>query len=303
MYNSPAFQTGQKGHGMDRSEWVERFRQRLSETIERQGVSRSAFAARIGLDRSTLSQLLSSDNTRLPRAETIAAIASEAQVSTDWLLGLSQARRPEAELVSGALEIEPGGASPMDERLRMWHAEAVGSKVRYVPTTLPDLLKTETTIAYEYAEYGDQLSEVRRQQAASNLAYTRRPETDMEACAAFQLLESFARGEGIWGDMPLADRLDQLDQIAQLSDELYPTFRWFLFDGLKRYSVPFTLFGPSRAAVYFGNMYLVFTGTEHIRAMARHFDDLIRAAVIQPTEVPAYVARLRAEVAAGGGGS
>jgi hypothetical protein len=36
--------------------------------------------------------------------------------------------------------------------------------------------------------------------------------------------------------------------------------------------------------------------------MARHFDDLIRAAVIQPTEVPAYVARLRAEVAGEGEG-
>jgi len=286
---------------MDRSEWVERFRERLAEVIERQGVSRSAFAARIGLDRSTLSQLLSTDNRRLPRAETIAAIAREAQVSADWLLGLSQAGRPEAELVSGAPEIEPGGASPMDERLRRWHSEAVGTKVRYVPTTLPDLLKTDATIEHEFNEQDLQLSEVRRQQAASNLAYTRRPETDMEACCAFQLVESFARGHGIWRDLPLADRLAQLDQIVQLVDELYPTFRWFLFDGLRRYSVPFTLFGPKRVAVYFGNMYFVFTSTEHIRIMTRHFDDLIRAAVIQPTEVGAYVARLRDEVAAAEG--
>lgn len=286
---------------MDRSEWVERFRERLGEVIERQGVSRSAFAARIGLDRSTLSQLLSADNTRLPRAETVAAIAREAQVSADWLLGLSQEGQPDAELVAGAPEIEPGGASPMDARLQRWHSEAVGTKVRYVPTTLPDLLKTDATIEHEYHDRDEQLSEVRRQQAASNLAYTRRPETDMEACSTFQLVESFARGHGIWSDLALADRLAQLDQIVELVDELYPTFRWFMFDGLRRYSVPFTLFGPRRVAVYFGNMYFVFNSTEHIRIMTRHFDDLIRAAVVQPTDVSAYVARLRAEVAAAEG--
>lgn len=282
---------------MDRSEWVERFRERLLEVIENQGISRSAFAARIGLDRSTLSQLLSSDNARLPRAETIGAIAQEAQVSADWLLGLSQERKPEAELVAGAPEIEPGGANPMDERLRRWHAEAVGTKVRYVPTTLPDLLKTDATIAYEYDEHDASLSDVRRRQAASNLAYTRRPETDMEACSAFQLLESFARGHGTWRDLPRDDRLAQLDQMVELVDELYPTFRWFLYDGLRHYSVPFTLFGPKRVAVYFGNMYFVFTATEHIRTMTRHFDNLIRSAVIQPTEVGAYIRRLRDEVA------
>ena len=61
---------------MDRRETVEVFRERLTDVIERSGLSRSAFATSAGLDRSTLSQLLSSNNDRLPRAETIAAIAS-----------------------------------------------------------------------------------------------------------------------------------------------------------------------------------------------------------------------------------
>ena len=74
---------------MHRRETVEIFRTRLLEVIEQSGMSRSEFARRIGADRSTLSQLLSSDGTRLPRAETIAAIATVAQVSVDWLLGLS----------------------------------------------------------------------------------------------------------------------------------------------------------------------------------------------------------------------
>lgn len=282
---------------MDRSEWVMRFRERLHEVLAREGGSRAAFAARVGLDRSTLSQLLSPENDRLPRAETIAAIAREAQVSADWLLGLSQDGRPGAELVAGELEVEPGGASPMDERLRRWHAEALGTKIRYVPTTLPDLLKTEATIEYEFRARDADMPQVRQRQAESKLAYTRLPETDMEACCAFQVMEALAYGQGAWRDFPERDRLAQLEHARQLVEELYPTFRWFLYDGLERFSVPFTVFGPQRVAVYFGNMYFVFRATEHIRIMTRHFDDLIRAAVIQPTGVGAYLETLHGQVA------
>ena len=82
-----------------------------------------------------------------------------------------------------------------------------------------------------------------------------------------------------------------------LVDELYPTFRWFLFDGLQRYTIPVTIFGPQRAAIYLGQMYIVFTSTEHIRTLTQHFDDLIRSAVIQPTDVPTYLRTLRDEIA------
>ena len=121
---------------MNRQETVTVFCQRLSEIIERSGQSRSAFANAVGLDRSTLSQLLSANNDRLPRAETIVAIAAMAQVSVDWLLGLSQQSSAGSELVSSALEleIESGVSLPMDERLQRWHAEAVGYKIRYVPS-------------------------------------------------------------------------------------------------------------------------------------------------------------------------
>jgi transcriptional regulator with XRE-family HTH domain len=284
---------------MDRRQWVERFRERLGEVIDHQGISRSAFAARIGLDRSTLSQLLSADTVRLPRAETIAAIAREAQVSADWLLGLSQEPRPEAELVASAPAVERGGASPLDARLSRWRREAIGAKIRYVPTTLPDLLKTDATLTYEYQGSEDPLSQSRRTEAAENLAYMRQPETDMEACCSFQLLRSFAFGHGVWAGLSRDRRIAQLDQIERLVDELYPTFRLFLFDGLQRYCVPLTVFGPKRAAVYFGDMYFVFTATEHIRIMTRHFDELIRAAAVQPTEVGTLTRDLRRQVAAG----
>ena len=286
---------------MDRRKTVEAFRERLSEVIERSGLSRMAFSARVGLDRSTLSQLLSPGNERLPRAETIAAIAGRELVSIDWLLGLSQEGQITADIIAPALEIESGAASPADERLARWHAEAAGYKIRYVPTTLPDLLKTEEVIRYEFQEYGARVPKARIEQAEERLAYSRLPETDMEACSSFQALEDFARGHGVWRGLPAEGRAAQLNAMTVLLDELYPTFRWFLFDGLQRYSIPLTIFGPKRVAVYVGNMYLVFNSTEHIQVLTRHFDDLIRAAVVQPPDVIAFLKGLLRELDGGAG--
>ncbi len=286
---------------MDRRKTVEAFRERLGEVIDRSGLSRMAFAARVGLDRSTLSQLLSPGNERLPRAETIAAIAAREQVSVDWLLGLSQEGQISADIMAPALEIESGAASPADERLARWHAEAAGYKIRYVPTILPDLLKTEEVIRYEFQEYGAKVPKARIEQAEERLAYSRLPETDMEACSSLQSVEDFAHGQGVWKGLPVDSRIAQLNAMTVLLDELYPTFRWFLFDGLQRYSVPLTIFGPKRAAVYVGNMYLVFNSTEHIRVLTGHFDDLIRAAVVQPPDVADFLKGLLRELGPGVG--
>lgn len=281
---------------MDKRRTVEIFRDRLSEVIARSGLSRARFAARAGLDRSTLSQLLSPGNDRLPRAETIAAIAQLEQVSVDWLLGISQEGQLSTGVLTQAMEIEPGAGSPADARLTRWHAEAAGYKIRYVPTTLPDLLKTEEVIRYEYQEYGGNVPRARIEQAESRLAYSRRPETDLEVCSSIQSLQEFARGQGIWTGLSRDIRIAQLTVIFGLLDELYPTFRWFLFDGLRSYSVPFTIFGPKRAAIYLGNMYFVFNSTEHIRALTEHFDRLIRAATVQPREVMGLVSNLLREI-------
>jgi hypothetical protein len=47
-----------------------------------------------------------------------------------------------------------------------------------------------------------------------------------------------------------------------------------------------------RAAIYVGDMYFVFTSTEHIRELTRHFDNLIRAARFQPNETAAVLREL-----------
>ncbi len=277
---------------MDREEVVALFRERLQETIEATGDSRAAFAERAGLDRSTLSQLLSPENKRLPRSETLLNIARTTQLSVDWLLGLSQTPQLAAEFVGDAPEITHGAASPLDERLRRWHADAIGYKIRYVPSTLPDLLKTEAVIQYEYEGFGDRITDMQRDEAEARLAYSRKPETDIESVSSFQSISAFANGEGIWSDLPKEARREQLEQIAHLADELYPTFRWFLYDGLRNFSAPFTVFGPKRAALYLGGMYFVFTATEQVRVLSRYFDQLIRDARYQPTDIVGYAEQL-----------
>lgn len=277
---------------MDRSETVEAFRSRVLELIERNKESRSAFAARAGMDRSTLSQLLSTDNDRLPRTESVVAIASMEQVSCDWLLGLTQDEQQGTELIHGGMEIEAEAGSPMDERLARWHKEATGYKIRYIPTTLPDLLKTEDVIRYECPNLIDVPPEASVEQTSSRLNYSRDPDTDMEVCCAFQTLEMFARGQGLWHGLEVAKRRAQIERMIQLSEELYPTFRWVLYDGLRHFSVPVTLFGSQRAVVYVGDIYFVFNLTEHIRVLASHFDGLVKVAAKQPTEVPGYLEKL-----------
>ena len=202
---------------MNRTEVVALFRERLLEIIERSGLSRSAFAQKIQLDRSTLSQLLSAENERLARAETILAIATEGAVSIDWLLGRSQEEGQGAALVANAMQIEPGADVPVDERLQRWHAEAAGYKIRYVPASLPDLLKTQDVIDFEYGTRSSDTAQNRWEETEARLAYSRLPETDMEVCTTFQSIEAFAAGGGIWDGLSEEARAGQLDHMIRSS--------------------------------------------------------------------------------------
>ena len=283
---------------MDRRDLLEVFRGRLAESMARGGLTQAELARRVGLDRSTLAQFLASGNKRLPRADTLAALALDQQVSVDWLLGLAQEGALGAALLPQPIEIEKGGHVPADARLQRWLAEAGagGYKVRYVPTTLPDLLKTDEIIRYEFRDEAPAVPRSRIAVASGQLATQRRPESDLEVCSSRQAIESFARGEGIWRELDIDSRRRQMAHMIELATELYPTFRWFLYDGLHRYAAPMTIFGPRRAALYIGDLYLVLNSTEHIRALAARFDDLIRAAVVQPSDVVKWLEGLAREL-------
>ena len=271
------------------------FRERMRLLIEQSGLNHSRFARSVGIDRSSLSQLLSPSALRLPRADTLAAIAETCQTSTDWLLGLTQEGPVGAELVTGPLEFEDFSVASVNGKILGWHRESGGHKVRYVPATLPDLLKTDEVAAYEFRRYGAGRTEQSIRDTRVLLSRHRREEAELEACQAAQDIRGFARGEGIWSGLSRAVRRTQLEHIIALLEELYPRFRWFQFDGREVYTAAFTIFGPLRTVVFVGQAYLVLNSREHIRLFSRRFDELIRSATVQPHEAGDYIRGLLAD--------
>jgi transcriptional regulator with XRE-family HTH domain len=277
---------------LDRRDILPRFQQRLREVLARSDMNQAEFAKAAGIDRSTLSQLLSAGADRLPRVESIVAIAKIGHVSRDWLLGLSQIDRTDGGVVGESLQIERDAPSPLDERLLRWHTEAAGYRIRHIPTTFPDMLKTDAVIEDEYGPNAALGPRRRIEITQARLNYLRQPETEIECCTPVQTLEALARGEDIWRTLPVAIRRAQIEQIIALCDELYPRFRLFLYDRKKLFSVPLTVFGPMRAAIYLGQTYFVFHSTDHIRALVRHFDQIVRGASVQPNEIMRFLQSL-----------
>ena len=281
----------------DRHDTVLTFRNRLERAMDRVEISQSELARQAGIDRSTLSQLLKGEGQRLPRAETVAAIARCLQISMDWLLGLSGDERTQAAILRESIEIAPLTKTPVDENLARWHDEAVGTKIRYVPSTLPDLMKTEATLNHEFRDYAVKSPKQAITASRDKRRFSRLPDADMEICLPRQRLENYAAGTGLWQGISKEHRLEQLEEMQSLLQELYPKLRLFLFDGLTHYAAPYTIFGRQRAAIYMGQMYFAFTTRDHVRTLTDHFDDLIRAAVIQSNEVSDFVGALKAKVA------
>lgn len=279
------------------------FRRRLVELIERSGLSKTAFAERVGVDRSALSQLLSTKEPRLPRAETLAAMAQAQSVSLDWLLGLSEDDALATE-VAAEVEIEAPAPGEVQARLLEWRREALGGKIRYVPSHLPDLVRLPEITALETPPPPPEARmtvdlpsretriDAKLEIDRSALAISRDAETDMEICMPRQRLELVAVGDGVYRGMSADLRRRQLAHIADLLDELYPRLRLFLFDARTAFSAPYTVFGAHRAAVYIGDVYLVLNGRAQIAALTRHFDQLIRIAEVDARDAAALLGRM-----------
>ena len=277
---------------MNKTEVAESFRKRLLVIIQRRNETVSAFARRCGLDRSALSQFLDESVVRLPRAETLAAIANAEGVSIDWLLGMRQDEENFGELTP-VMKVEAGDRGSTDSALAGWLRDASGYKIRYSPSSLPDLLRTKAVTDYEYQSPVHHYADVKTGQSQEQLDYSRLPDTDMEVVLPMQRLQNLAAGTDIWSGLHRGVRQAQLEQISHLLEELYPTFRLFLYDGIKNYCAPFTVFGPKRAAVYLGGMYLVINSSDQIRELSKHFDNIIRVAQVSPDRAAQWVTDLK----------
>ena len=267
------------------------FRARLAQLQAQSRLTQSAFAETIGIDRSALSQLMTGAAPRLPRAETLLALAGRFHVSTDWLLGLSE----DTGIATQTLDaVETEAALDEEHRTAMerWHHDASGQKIRYVPAQLPDLMRTPAVISFQ-AQSSEQERRRLQAQTARRLSFSRAPEADIEMCMPLQTFEVFAAGVGVWRGLSAQARAEQLDYITTTVRELYPAFRMYLFDGRKRFAPPMTLFGYSRAAVYAGEVYLLVRSKRLIRELAQGFDGHIRAAEIHAHEAADHVRSLR----------
>ena len=280
---------------MDKRDRAEIFRSRLQAGMAQAGITQSALARQAQVDRSTLSQLIKDDGARLPNGQLVAACAAVLGVSADWLLGLSDRPEQAQDLLTSAISMTQAPRALVDEQIFAWHQEAEGYKIRHVPAGLPDMLKTDDILRWEYAPSLGKTTEQAMGASNDRLEWMRCARSDYEIAIPLSEIESFAHGDGYYRDLSPALRKPQLEKFRDLHAQFYPSLRLHLFDQRKLYSAPVTVFGPLLAVIYIGQNYLVFRDTERVAAITAHFDALVRAASVSQRDIGAYFDRLIAK--------
>ncbi|MEL7091993.1 MAG: helix-turn-helix transcriptional regulator [Pseudomonadota bacterium] len=278
---------------IDKRTRADLFRTRLAQRIAEQGITQSALARAAGTDRSTVSQALGDAGARLPGAHVIGAMAQVLGVSSDWLMGLSDRPESAEALTAAALSLTAAPRALIDEQIFAWHQEAVGYKIRHVPAGLPDMLKTEEMLAWEYGPHLGRTTVQAINASRDRLEWMRASPSDYEVAMPIYEVHSFAAGTGYYADLPADVRAAQLDHLQTLSAQLYPRLRLYLFDARRLFSAPITVFGPLLAVVYSGGYYLAFRDRERIETLTGHFDRLVREAAYSARDMPDHFASLR----------
>ncbi len=259
-------------------------------------VTQSALARDIGVDRSTVSQLLKDQGARLPNAQVVGECASALGVSADWLLSLTDRPESAADILANSLKITAAPRALVDEQIFDWHLEAAGYKVRHVPAGLPDMLKTHEILEWEYSPHLGRTTAQAIGASQDRLNWMRASQSDYEIALPLHEMLSFATGTGYYAELPVALRIAQLDHMTQLCAQLYPRLRVYLFDARQLFSAPVTIFGPLLAVLYLGRNYLAFRDTERVQGFTEHFDNLVRQATVPARALPDHVAELRRDL-------
>ncbi|MEO0683292.1 MAG: helix-turn-helix transcriptional regulator [Pseudomonadota bacterium] len=281
---------------MDKRDRAAKFRERLGEALALAGLSRSALGRATGVDRSTISALMAAGETRLPNAQLAADCAEALGVSADWLLGLSERPERAGDLVAAAVKMAAAERAAVDEEIFAWHREADGYKVRHVPASMPDALKTEAVLRWEYEAHLGRTPDQAVNAMVDRMDWLRAGRSDHEIAVPRHEVESFARGEGYWRGLPAAARREQLVLLARRARELYPGLRLFFFDARRVFSAPMTVFGPLLAVIYVGQVYLAFRGEDRVRSLTGHFDWLVRECEVDAREAADWLEALAAQV-------
>jgi transcriptional regulator with XRE-family HTH domain len=277
---------------MDKRDRADVFRERLQDAMLRKNVTRSALSRSANVDRSTIGQLLKDDQPRLPNAQLAADVADALSVSTDWLLGLTNRPETPGDIVAAAMSLSPAERTSADEQLLKWHHEAAGYKVRHVPATLPDILKTERMLQWEYASFQERRLPEAFAAMQNQLEWLSSGVSDYEIALPVHEVESCAAGTAYYKGLEESVRFEQLRFIADECDKMFPRLRVFLFDAHTVFSSPVTIFGSNLAVVYVGQCYLAFREIERVKSLKSHFDWLVREAVVDARKVPSHIRSL-----------
>ena len=278
---------------IDKRDRAEQFRIRLAKAMSDANVSQSALARSVRVDRSTISQLLSGQSARLPNAHVIGSCAAALGVSADWLLSLSDRPESAADLLSNSLSLTAAPRALVDERIYGWHQEAMGYKIRHVPAALPDMLKTRAMLEWEYAPHLGRTAAQAINASSDRLDLMRNSQSDYEIAMPLYELYSFAHGTGYYQGLPRELRLEQIDRLLELCEQLYPRLRVYLFDARRLYSAPVTIFGPLLSVLYAGGHYIAFRDRDRIETFTAHFDALVREADLTARHLPTHLRHLR----------
>jgi len=274
---------------MDKRKRAALFRERLSDAMVLKGVTKSALSRATQVDRSTIGQLLNVDQPRLPNAQLAAEAANVLGVSTDWLLGLTNRPETPGNIVAAALSLSPAERSSADAQLLEWHHESAGYKVRHVPATLPDMLKTKQMLEWEYASVRARQLPQAYDALQDQMEWVSSGVSDYEIALPIHEIEACAAGTAYYEGVGKDVRHAQLNFIADQCDELFPRLRIFLFDAHRVFSSPVTVFGPNLAVIYVGQFYLAFREIERVKSLSSHFDWLVREAIVDARGVSAHI--------------
>lgn len=278
---------------IDKRQRADQFRIRLAAAMRDRDETQSGLARAIGVDRSTISQLLKDQGARLPNAQVVGECAAALGVSADWLLSLTDRPEQAADILANALTLTEAPRALVDEQIFDWHREAEGYKIRHVPAGLPDMLKTREMLEWEYSPHLGRTTEQAIGASQDRLNWMRASPSDYEIALPLHELAAFATGTGYYEGLPQSLRAAQLDHLSTLTAQLYPRLRLYLFDARRLFSSPVTIFGPLLAVLYLGRNYLAFRDKERVQSFTTHFDHLVRQSTVSARDLPDHARHLR----------
>lgn len=279
---------------MDKRDRANLFRQRLADALRDRATTQSALARNVGVDRSTISQLLTRDTARLPNAQVVAECAFALGISSDWLLGLSDKPERAVDLLAASSQVSEAQRALVDEQIYSWHTEAAGYKIRHVPAALPDMLKTQAMLRWEYTPHLGRTANEVIAASQDRQNWMRESLSDYEIAIPLYEVEAFVTTTGYYNGLPKEVRDEQIEHILELHEQLYPSLRVFLFDARRLWSAALTVFGPLVGVLYLGQHYLAFRDRARVKTLTEQFDGLVREAYVSARDWPTHLRALAA---------